>query len=210
IGHWEEPTILSSTAEPTCTIGVELLPDALARFFPPEAHALTQRIVPLADLLGAVGRDLGRRVASAADTDEAVALVQRFLCEALARTPPPPPVVSAALRVLAEGDYRLEVNALERRMGYSRRYLHALFLRHVGLPPKRLSAVLAFERLYRRFSQNRSAARLRHDALDLYYDQSHFIRTFRRFTGHAPGRFAELSNEFGRIFYVPHDGARPR
>ena len=39
------------------------------------------------------------------------------------------------------------------------------------------------------------------DALDVYFDQSHFIRSFRRFTGFSPAAFADLDNEFGRIFY---------
>lgn len=206
IGHWEEPTILASTPEPTCTIGVELRPDGLARFFPPDAHELTSRIVPLADVLGRVGRELGQRVAEAESLDAAVALVRDFLLAAFARATAPPPIVGAALDLLAASGFRMEVNELERRTGYSRRYLHALFLRHVGLPPKRLASVLAFERLYRRFSQDKSAEQLRQDALDVFYDQSHFIRSFRRFTGHAPGRFAELENEFGRIFYVQRAG----
>ncbi len=201
VGLWEEPSIIASSPEPTCTIGVELLPHGLGRFIAEDAQALTQRIVPLADVLGAAGRDLGARVLEAATAEDAVGVVQAFLRARLARAKGVPLAVGAALRLLEESGHRMEINELERRMGYSRRYLHALFLRHVGLPPKRLSSVLAFERLYRRFSQDKSAELLKQDALDLFYDQSHFIRTFRRYTGFSPGRFAELDNEFGRIFY---------
>lgn len=202
IGLWEEPTIISSTPEPTCTIGVEFLPHGLTRFLPLQAAELTQRVVPLGDVLGRVGRDLGRRVGSAESVDEAIELVLGFLRESFARAQPAGALVDAALAVLREHDYQLEINELERRMGYSRRYLQSLFLRQIGLPPKRLASVLAFERLYRRFSQDKSIDLLKRDALELFYDQPHFIRTFRRFTGFAPGRFAELENEFGRIFYL--------
>jgi AraC-like DNA-binding protein len=202
VGLWEAPSIISSSPTETCTIGVEFVAHGLMRFFDGDLHELSQRIVALDDVLGRAGRELSSRVNSAPTIAAAVDEVQRFLlarCRALA--PECPPLVDAAMRLLAESDFRMEVNDLERRMGYSRRYLHALFQRHVGLPPKRLASVLAFERLYRRFSQSKSAALLRDDALDLFYDQSHFIRTFRRFTGFSPGRFADLDNEFGRIFY---------
>jgi len=149
---------------------------------------------------------LGQRVSSAPNVQEAATLVHEFLRASLRREQPGTDVVSAALGMLAVSQYRLEINELERRMGYSRRYLHALFLREVGLAPKRLSSVLTFERLYRRFSQQKSVTQLKHDALELFYDQAHFIRNFRRFTGFAPGRFAELQNEFGRIFYVDNRG----
>lgn len=202
VGLWEEPTIISSSREPTSTIGVELLPHAITRLFPDAAALLTQRIVPASDILGAVGRDLGQRVATAQHVGAAVDVVQTFLRERARHSNPVPPAVHAALQLLEQSGFRMEINELEKRMGYSRRYLHALFLRYVGLPPKRLSTVLAFERLYRRFSQDKSPELLKRDALELFYDQSHFIRTFRRYTGFSPGRFAELDNEFGRIFYV--------
>lgn len=208
IGLWEEPSIIASSPASTCTIGVELLPHALTRFFAVSAGELRQRVVPLGEVLGAAGRALGQRVGEARTVDDALAEVQEFLVARLTERSAPQGLVESALGLLAGGlDERLaDVQTLERRMGYSQRYLHALFVEHVGLPPKRLSSVLAFERLYRRFSQDKSVSLLREDALELFYDQSHFIRTFRRFTGHAPTRFAELRNEFGRIFYLPERG----
>jgi methylphosphotriester-DNA--protein-cysteine methyltransferase len=205
IGLWEEPTILSSSMARTCTIGVEFLPHGLRHFLRLSADQLTQQIVPLADVLGRSGMELGERVGGAANAQQAGTLVNDFLRACLRRRQMGSAgvdVVHASLSMLAASNYRMEVNELERRMGYSRRYLHALFLREVGLAPKRLASVLTFERLYRRFSQQKSVTQLKHDALELFYDQAHFIRNFRRFSGFAPGKFAELQNEFGRIFYV--------
>lgn len=202
VGLWDEPSIISSSVAPTTTIGVELLPHGLTRFLRLSADELTQRVVPLADVLSSVGRELGERVAEAKSVDAAVALVEVFLCERLRHAAPLSPAVAGALSLLEKSGYQMEVNELERRMGYSRRHLHASFLKEIGLPPKRLASVLTFERLYRRFSRDKSVELLKRDALEHFYDQSHFIRTFRRFTGFSPTRFAELSNEFGRIFYV--------
>jgi hypothetical protein len=39
------------------------------------------------------------------------------------------------------------------------------------------------------------------DLYDYYYDQAHFIKEFKRFTGYTPQRYAELGNEFGKAFY---------
>ena len=202
VGLWEEPSIISSSQAETCTIGVELVPHGLTRFLEGDLHEIAGRIVPLEDYLGRAGRELSSRVRSAPTVEAAVDQVQGFLrARCRARAADRSPLVDAAMGLLAGSGFRMEINDLEKRMGYSRRHLHALFQRQVGLPPKRLASVLAFEWLYRRFSQNKSAALLRDDALQLFYDQSHFIRTFRRFTGFSPGRFADLDNEFGRIFY---------
>jgi AraC-like DNA-binding protein len=203
IGLWEEPSIISTSVEPTASIGVEFLPHGLSRFFGLSAVELTEKIVPVADALGRAGKELAARVGSAEDVPEAVRIVEDFLLERFQSSRALPDIVPSALGLMQQAGYQMEVNDLEKRMGYSRRYLHALFVRYVGLPPKRLGGVLAFERLYRRFSNNWSAEALRRDALDIFYDQSHFIRTFKRFTGHSPGEFARLENEFGRIFYLP-------
>jgi AraC-like DNA-binding protein len=202
IGLWEAPTTIESSPEDTCTIGVEFSPHGLHRFVPGDLHEIAHRIVPLDDYLGALGSALIRRVAQADTLEEAVEAVQSFLvAQVRARAAGDADLVDHAMRLMAQSRFALEVNELERRMGYSRRHLQTLFQRKVGLTPKRLASVMTFERLYHRFSQHRSAERLRDDALEIFYDQSHFIRTFRRFTGHAPGRFAELNNEFGQIFY---------
>lgn len=202
VGLWEEPSVIASRQAPTVTVGVEFTSAAIPRFVPVEAHELAGRVTDLGDILGPPGRALARRVREAPDVDAAVAIVQRFLVARLTDETPASQLVDAALAMLHEGARRGEVASLERRTGYSQRHLLQLFRAHVGLGPKRLASVLTFERVYRRFSQQKSVAQLRNDALDLFYDQSHFIRTFRRFTGFAPTRFAELDNEFGRIFYV--------
>lgn len=203
IGLWEEPSVISSVEAFTVTIGVEFVPHGLSAFFPSAAHEISGKIVSMDDFAGRLGAELKRRVGSAESIAEAVEVVQTFLLERLRASASNNAAIDAAVGLLANGGFQMDVAELERRMGYSRRYLHTLFLRHVGIPPKRLLGVVAFEHLYRRFSQNKSAQQLRSDALDLFYDQSHFIRTFRRFTGFSPGKFAELDNEFGRIFYRP-------
>ena len=35
-----------------------------------------------------------------------------------------------------------------------------------------------------------------------YYDQFHFIKEFKRFTGFTPQRYGEVANEFGKAFSI--------
>ncbi|PKA22466.1 hypothetical protein CH381_30805, partial [Leptospira sp. mixed culture ATI2-C-A1] len=37
--------------------------------------------------------------------------------------------------------------------------------------------------------------------LDLYYDQAHFIKEFKKYTGQTPGQFYHSKNDFGKLFY---------
>lgn len=202
IGLWDIPTVISSAPVPTVSIGVEFTPGGLCRFIDTPISDLECRIEPIGNVLGAVGDRLASRLAEAPDKRAAVALVLSFLDDrfhALKR--PNLFVADEAIRLMTASGFRADIGELERRLGYSRRHLLDLFRRDVGMSPKRLNSVLAFERLYRQFGQHQSAALLRDEALDLFCDQSHFIRHFRQFTGMTPGKFSELGNEFGRIFY---------
>lgn len=85
---------------------------------------------------------------------------------------------------------QLEENAsvdwLSRQAGMSGRTLERLFLRQVGLGPKRLQRILRFQKAIRR-AEAASPARLRDSALDAgYYDQSHFLKDFHAFAGVPP------------------------
>jgi len=213
IGVWDKPTVISSTQEPTVSIGIEFVPGGLRRFVDVPIGDLEQRIEPIGNVLGALGDRLARQVAAAETIREAVDLVSRFLDDRFRALNRPSRLASdEAIRLMVASGFKVEVGDLERQLGYSRRHLLTLFQRDVGMAPKRLISILAFERLYRAFSQHRSTALLRDDALDVFYDQSHFIRHFRRFTGTTPSHFADLGNEFGRLFYrqTPSDILEPR
>jgi len=202
VGVWDQPSILSSPREHTVTIGVEFRPSGLGRFFAADLSHFYQRIVPLDQVLGAPGDRLASRINSAETVAEAVGMVQNFLVEQLrAVARPSTPEVDEALRLMVRSGFTMGINEIASELDCSRRHLQEAFRRQIGLAPKRVQSILAFEAVYRKFSQQKDGRLLRDEALDIWFDQPHFIHVFRQFTGHSPGRFADLDNEFGRIFY---------
>lgn len=202
VGLWDQPTTLSSTAERTVTIGVEFTPTGLAQFVRQDLNEIFLEIAPVDALLGRIGITLAGHVAEAETLTEAVDLVHRFLVDRVREgTASQDKLVVAAFEAMSASNFTLPIHELANRLDCSRRHLQSLFQRRVGTTPKRLQAILSFERLYRRYSVHRDHRLLRDDALEHFYDQAHFIHTFKRFTGHSPAHFAEMDNEFGRIFY---------
>ncbi|HJZ76898.1 MAG TPA: DUF6597 domain-containing transcriptional factor [Vicinamibacterales bacterium] len=108
-------------------------------------------------------------------------------------------LVAYCVRALESTHGRLTIRELERRSGYSRRYLELLFKQHVGLSPKVLAGIMRFQRFYRGWAQGLSFDVVRDDLYEYFYDQSHFIREFQRITGHPPGEYFQYGrNEFGQ------------
>ncbi len=68
------------------------------------------------------------------------------------------------------------------------RYLQQVFIARTGLTQKQLLRIFRFQDVMNRLGSKRSSlTRLAYDAG--YYDQSHFIRDFKTFTGVSPSGF---------------------
>lgn len=77
--------------------------------------------------------------------------------------------------------------------GINPRKLERLFKRHVGVSPKQFQRLNRFRRVIRRLERgdHSDLAGLAYDSS--YYDQTHFIKEFKLFTGSTPSRFLKES-----------------
>ncbi len=147
---------------------------------------LAGRAAGVGDLFGAEGVRLAERLHDAAGWDERFALVRDFAAARIGSARPAAPGVLHALERLHATGGRVDVRALAAEVGWSRKHLAARFHEQVGLPPKALARVLRFRRALRLLG---GPGVPRSDvALGCgYYDQAHFNRDFRAFTGTTPG-----------------------
>jgi AraC-like DNA-binding protein len=165
------------------TIGVHFRPAGAAAFVSGDLSRFTNRIQPLAP---AIGEDLGPLVAvlkSARTPTRQAGLIERFLRRRLC--PGDPAMAVVASRLSADSGIA-DLLVMARRFRLSERQLRRRFSASVGLGPKRFARIVRFQRVFEQ--------RLEHDArawsevaLDCgYYDQAHFNRDFRAFTGVRP------------------------
>ena len=67
-----------------------------------------------------------------------------------------------------------------------------------GLSPKNLSSVIRFNQYYESFILGNQESLFKNDYYHLYYDQSHFIIDFKRFTQLSPAKFERQMNNLGK------------
>lgn len=97
------------------------------------------------------------------------------------------PLVARAAKLLTEATGEAGISAVARALGLSERQFERRFLARIGVTPKRFAALARFERAIARASASSSLTTAAIDAG--YYDQSHFIRDFRRFAGLSPKQY---------------------
>ena len=167
------------------TIGVHFRPAGASAFVPGGVSRFTHRIESLGP---AVGQDLEPLVAllRASPTPEAQARVlEDFLRRSRLQGQDDPAMSRAAAR-LSEPGSPVDIETLAREFSLSDRQFRRRFEAAVGLRPKRFARLVRFQRVFeqRQESDGRAWSEV---ALDCgYYDQAHFNRDFRAFTGVRP------------------------
>jgi AraC-like DNA-binding protein len=204
VGIQSNPTTIASTATETGTIGVELTPKGLYHLFKLSMHEITNRMVSFEEVFGQQGARLQTLVGDAEDPQQKIVLLQTALTRLLQQNDKEYALLDHTLDLLAQTHGMMPVQELAAHIGYTRRYLDMLFQEHVGMSPKSLASILRFQEVYQGWMQHRSPTFFRTHWPAYYYDQSHFIKEFKRFTGFTPQHYAGIVNEFGRAFSAGH------
>jgi len=102
------------------------------------------------------------------------------------------------------------VGALAAAAGVSGNHLATQFKSHVGVTPKRVARIYRFARLILSVDARHPAdwAELAHTAG--YFDQAHFSREFKDFTGHTPTQYLALRRRYpAEQGFPPDSGPMP-
>ena len=160
-------------------VQVNLTARGACAFVAAPMHQIARQVVDL-PALGAPA-SLRERLAEARDWPARFAVVADFLEARFSTSRAPSRVVLWALDQIDAHAGAVRIDALANELGYSRKHLHACFLRDVGLSPKRYAELRRFHRLRHLLMEKRSS--LAHIAAEAgYADQAHLAREARRFS----------------------------
>ena len=147
----------------------------------------TDRIVPLADALGDGALRLRERLLNTPSLEARFRCVERWLITRLKPRTIVHPAVRWAVDQIASSGGRMPIEALATQTGFTRKHLGNLFQQQVGLSPKSLARVHRFRGALQLLDGANGQVPWAALAEQCgYYDQSHLINEFRRFTGFSP------------------------
>ncbi len=129
---------------------------------------------------------LHEQLAGARNHRRRVKLLEDFLLARI-RVSEPDPLVAAAVGWLEQGPGPKRIDDLTRYIGLSQSALERRFRRIVGISPKKFASVVRLRHAVRLRATGTDFTAVAHAAG--YFDQSHFIKDFRRATGSAPDAF---------------------
>lgn len=146
-------------------------------------------------------RDLEAALRADPGPDAAAALLDAFFLDRFAA---PPHAFARALDTLISTGGRASVADLSAAAGVSPRQVERLFARHLGIPPKTVGRILRFQGALRSLMAD-PGCQLGEIAADAgYYDQAHFIRDFRLFSGGVPRGYRGYYPPEGPADFAPN------
>ena len=190
IGEVRRPYAMQSRGK-VDLLGVHFRPGAARSFLDAPAPEVVDRIADESVLCSPLARAIAGTVRNA-DACRRVELLQVALAALVGSPSRGELLVRGAVRALVQRQGHVAIEPLAQAFGVTRRQLERRFIEELGIAPKSLAAVLRFRRALNMIDA------LTDDSTGValecgYYDQSHLIRDFKRFTGTAPGPYRRLT-----------------
>ncbi len=176
IGISDSPAIVDADEDsPHGNIGIEFSPLGTYRFFQIRQVELKNRIFSLSDILGKTAKEISGRIEDTESIPEKIRLIQTFLLSLLEHSSQDL-ILDYCLRQIQDSKGLVNVMELEKKTGYSSRWLYEKFMEKVGLSPKNLSSVIRFMQFYEAGARNPAKDFYKNNVFDFFYDQAHFIK----------------------------------
>jgi len=192
--------------EPTGKIGtlsIRFTPAGLHRFLPINIDDITERDVSVADLWGRSGTLLEEQIMEAPATAVRIKIVENFLVERLTFVHNRQDIIGHCVCAISTSRGFVSIEKLSGDLNIGKRHLERKFLNAVGLPPKLFTRIIRFQHALNVLDK-RPKGTLTELAYDMgFYDQSHFIKDFKEFTGLNPKQYFVSDLEFAKHLLTP-------
>ena len=169
-------------------ISARFLPEGLCPFINMPVIALENKAVPFAEIF-ADGTALEEQIIKANNNKERIKLIESFLLSKLIEPTTIDAITRSCVEVIFQSQGQIGVVELAGKMKINRRNMERKFITVIGMSPKQLARVARLQSTLKMLDQKKFASLTSLAYENGYYDQAHFIKDFKDFTGMSPKSF---------------------
>lgn len=169
--------------------GIRFKPEGVFNLFGVPTSEFTEDFVDMESVLGRSFSDFSEKIREQNDVASMIDLANQYLQKCLGRSNVNYYYLNRAAEIIRNVNGNISMDDLIEKVFISSRQLEREFMDKVGLTPKQYMRIARLNEANRKLQdlQSGSLTSLSYDTG--YSDQAHFIREFKKFSGHSPARF---------------------
>jgi AraC-like DNA-binding protein len=179
----------------TGIVAARFFPYGFSAFTALAASAMTEKKMSIDLLFGESGKKIEHDIVHSKSMEERLQLLQSFLSKQVKEEAEEDRILSYCVEALADSNGQLPIQNLTTNLQMSYKTLERRFYAKIGVSPKQYARIVRFHHLFHQIEskQIQSLTDLAYESG--YYDQAHFIRDFKHFSGISPRQYFNQKNE---------------
>ncbi len=183
----------------TGILSIRFHPNGLRPFMAFDINEITGQTLSLQDLWEKEGEILEEKILNAASNEHRISLLEIFLLNKLKRAVENDSVIEHCVNSIIKNDGNISISKLANNLNIGRRHLERKFISIVGISPKLLSRIIRFQNTLNLIEHEKFSNLTMVAYKSGFYDQAHFIKDFKEFTGLNPKQY--FSENFPLVKY---------
>ena len=181
-------------------IAARFHPDGFAPFNNMPLPEMENKAISLGLLFGDKGLQLEKQVLVASTAAERIKIIETFLFNKLSTPEVTDRIARQSVEMLIKLNGQVSVDELATQLKINRRQLERKFSSAIGLSPKQLAKVIRLQATLKMLEKKQFTSLPSLAYENGYFDQAHFIKDFKEFTGMSPGQFYTGNLKMSALF----------
>ncbi len=191
IGIMDAPTEVNFEYDIFQTFGIRFFPGVLYPFFKYPLNDFTNKITLLDDVIDDVRRKLGEELINASTINEMVSSADKYF-SMLLNNSVYNVTLNNALHLIYKSKGNISIKDISNSEVISERQIRRIFNNWIGINPKTFCRIVRFQNILKNPMLSQEINWINLSLESGYYDQTHFIKEFKEFSGFTPDKFFEI------------------
>ena len=202
LGQTIEPFFIEPTGY-VKTFAVRFYPYGFANFVSEPISNLANKETPINQIFGEKNaKDFEQKIINAENTEQRISITEKFLLDKLNDEKTIDRIVKNTVDSLLSTNGSASINSILKDDLSKRRQLERNFKKQIGVSPKQLGKVIRLQTALKMLLDPKPENLTNIAYKSEYFDQAHFIKDFREFTGINPKEFLTHENlMLSTLFY---------
>ncbi len=184
----------------TGIIAARFHPDGFLPFSSYPIQQMENKAIALNQLFGDESIPLEQTVLHASTNEERIQFISGFLITRLQTAEVRDRITQSGIDALMQSNGQMNIHELAEQLNINRRQLERKFSSAIGLSPKQLSKMIRLQNTLKMMEQKQFTSLTSLAYENSYYDQAHFIKDFKEFTGISPRQFYAANLKMSALF----------